>query len=114
MLAGTGAAFATGGRAAPEQHREFIAAAFRMKDDAVRLGDQPYGAVLVKDGRILGFGPSRVVLKKDVSAHSERETAIQLPLVRQRPACERAAAEADIARMYHGSDATDADRPRRS
>ena len=37
------------------------------------MGDQPYGAVVVKDGRIIGYGPSRVVLKKDATAHAERE-----------------------------------------
>ena len=64
----------TRANAAPaEQHREFIAAAFKMRDDAVRAGDQAYGAVVVKDGRIIGFGPSRVVLKKDWTAHAERE-----------------------------------------
>ncbi len=62
-----------GAKAAPAEHREFIAAAFRMKDEAVRAGDQAYGAVVVKDGRIIGFGPSRVVLKKDWTAHAERE-----------------------------------------
>ena len=64
---------ATRAKAAPAEHREFIAAAFRMKDEAVRAGDQAYGAVVVKDGRIIGFGPSRVVLKKDWTAHAERE-----------------------------------------
>ena len=57
----------------PRTHREFIAAAFKMSDEAVRAGDQAYGAVVVKDGRIVGFGPSRVVLKKDWTAHAERE-----------------------------------------
>jgi pyrimidine deaminase RibD-like protein len=60
-------------RAAPAEHREFIAAAFKMRDDAVCAGDQAYGAVVVKDGRVIGFGPSRVVLRKDVTAHAERE-----------------------------------------
>src|SRR5262245_15004022 len=55
------------------EHREFIAAAFRMKDEAIAKGDQPYGAVVVRDGAIIGFGPSRVVLKKDANAHAERE-----------------------------------------
>lgn len=128
MLAAAGAAVATRAKAAPEQHREFVAAAFRMKEEAVRLGDQPYGAVLVKDGRILGFGPSRVVLKKDFTAHAEREAMREaqarlgttdlsgcLLYSTSRPCsdCERAAAEANIARMHHGSAAADAGRPRR-
>jgi tRNA(adenine34) deaminase len=113
--------------AAPPEHRDFIEAAFKMKAEAVRLGDQPFGAVVVKDGRIIGFGPSRVVLKNDAAAHAERE-AIREAQARlgttdlsgcllystSRPcaACERAAAHAQIARMIHGADATDAGPPR--
>ena len=128
-LAVAGAAVVARAKAAPgDEHREFIAAVFRMKDEAVRAGDQPFGAVLVKDGTILGFGPSRVVLKKDASAHAEREAireaqarlgrsdlsgAILYSSSRPCSDCERAAAEANIARMIHGSDAADAGRPRR-
>ena len=99
-----------------------------MKDEAVRAGDQPFGAVIVKDGTILGFGPSRVVLKKDSTAHAEREAireaqarlgrndlagAILYSSSRPCSACEAAAAAANVARMIHGSDATDAGRPNR-
>src|SRR5687768_3431562 len=59
--------------AVPAEHRDFIAAAFRMKDEAVARGDQPYGAVVVKDSRIVGHAPSRVVPTNDASAHAERE-----------------------------------------
>ena len=112
-----------------EQHREFIAAAFRMRDEAVRAGDQAYGAVVVKDARIMGLGPSRVVSKQDWTAHAERE-AIRDAQARfgrndlsgcllysnSRPcsACEAAAFEARIARMYFGMDATDAGAPGKS
>ena len=100
-----------------------------MKDEAVRAGDQPFGAVIVKDGTILGFGPSRVVLKKDSTAHAEREAIreAQARLGRSdlagtilysssRPcaACEVATAEANVARMIHGAEAIDAGCPRRS
>jgi guanine deaminase len=122
------AALATRVSAAPAEHREFIEAAFRMRDEAVRAGDQAYGAVVVKDRRIVGFGPSRVVLKKDFSAHAEREAvrAAQTLLGRSdltgcvlysssRPcaACEAAAAQANIARMHYGAAASDAGAPRR-
>lgn len=115
-------------RAAPAEHKEFIDAAFRMKEEAVRAGDQPYGAVLVMDVRIIGFGPSRVVLKGDATAHAEREAireaqarlgrreligAVLYSTSRACPQCEAAAAEADVARMIHGRDAVDAGRPRR-
>ena len=128
-LAAAGAALVAKAKAAPAEHREFIAAAFRMKEDAVRAGDQAYGAVVVKDGRIIGFGPSRVILKKDWTAHAEREAMreAQARLGRtdlsgcilyssSRPCseCERAAAAANIDRMIFGSEATDAGKPRRS
>lgn len=130
FLAAAGAALAARAVAAPaEQHREFIAAAFRMRDDAVKAGDQPYGAVVVRDGRVVGLGPSRVVLRKDGTAHAEREAIrdAQGKLGRRdlsgcllysssRPcsACESTAHEARIARMYFGADATDAGPPRQS
>jgi tRNA(adenine34) deaminase len=114
---------------AAAEHREFIEAAFRMRDEAVRAGDQAYGAVVVKQSRIIGFGPSRVVLKNDLTAHAERE-AIREAQARlgtrelsgcilyssSRPCsgCEAAAADADIARMIFGREATDAGRPRKS
>jgi tRNA(Arg) A34 adenosine deaminase TadA len=129
MLGTAAAALATRATAAPAEHRKFIEMAFRMRDEAVRAGDQAYGAVVVKDGRIIGFGPSRVVLKKDIAAHAERE-AIREAQARlgnrdlagcvlyssSRPCsqCEAAAAEANVARMIHGRDAIDAGRPRRS
>ena len=115
-------------RAAPAEHQPFIAAAFKMKDEAVQAGDQPYGAVVVKDGRIIGFGPSRVVLKRDWTAHAEREAmreaqarlgtkdlsgCVLYSTSRPCSACEAAAAEAKIARMLHGAAATDAGAPRR-
>ena len=122
------AALATRTQAVPADHREFIEAAFRMRDEAVRAGDQAYGAVVVKDGRIIGFGPSRVVLKKDWTAHAEREAIreAQARLGRtdlsgcilyssSRPCseCERAAAGANIDRMIFGSEATDAGKPKK-
>ena len=121
------ALFAPRAKAAPAEHQEFIEAAFRMKDEAVRAGDQPFGAVVVKDRRIIGFGPSRVIARKDWTAHAEREAirAAQALLgssdlsdcllySTSRPCsnCEAAAAAAGIARMFHGNDAADAGVPR--
>ena len=60
-------AFAVG-----EQESRFIAEAVRMKDQAVTSGDQPFGAVLVKAGLIVGYGPSRVILTGNPEAHAER------------------------------------------
>ena len=124
---GVASAFAVRWAEASDNHREFIDAAFRMRDDAVRAGDQAYGAVVVKDGRIVGFGPSRVIQKKDEAAHAEREAirdaqgrlgsdlsgCILYSSSRPCSACEATAAQANIARMIHGRSATDAGAPRR-
>jgi len=108
-------------------HRPFIAAAFEMKDRAARAGDQPYGAVVVRNGEIIGWGPSRVREHGEWIGHAEREAMrdAQSRLMRtdlsdcvmystSRPcsACEREAAKAKLARMYYGADATDAGAPR--
>jgi tRNA(Arg) A34 adenosine deaminase TadA len=111
----------------PVGHGELIAAAFRMKQEAIETCDQPYGAVVARDGRVLGWGPSRVVAKRDPAAHAEREAirAAQAALgsndlagcllySTSRPchACERAAADANITRMLYGPQGLDAGRPR--
>src|SRR5262245_11022004 len=51
----------------------FMARAFALRDAAARAGDQPYGAVVVKNGRIVGEAPSRVVTAADPTAHAEME-----------------------------------------
>ena len=109
----------------PEQ-RWFEAAA-SMKQLAESWGDQPYGAVVVANGEVVGNGPSRVVARGDPSAHAERE-AIRDAQLRlgssilagtvlystSRPCrqCESAAAEAQIARMIYGAALNDAGQPR--
>jgi tRNA(Arg) A34 adenosine deaminase TadA len=126
MAALLASAAARANAAARPEHRAFIEAAFKMRDEAVRAGDQAYGAVVVKNGGIIGFGPSRVVTRNDWTAHAERE-AIREAQTRlgtpdldgcilyssSRPCtiCERAAADSNIARIYYGIDATDAGVP---
>jgi tRNA(Arg) A34 adenosine deaminase TadA len=83
--------------------------------------------VVVRGREVVGFGPSRVVLKRDETAHAEREAIrdAQARLGRSdlsdcvmystsRPCrdCERSAAGARIARMYVGAEAADAGAPR--
>ena len=51
----------------------FMARAVAMRDAASRAGDQPYGAAIVKDGRIVAQAPSRVVTGRDPTAHAEME-----------------------------------------
>jgi tRNA(Arg) A34 adenosine deaminase TadA len=57
---------------APEP-KAFMDTAQEMRLQAIRTGDQAYGAVVVKGGKIVGFGPSRVVINTDPSGHAEME-----------------------------------------
>ena len=122
-LGGLLASRATAQDAASE--RRWYEAAVAMRQRAESWGDQPYGAVLVLDGQLVGEGPSRVVLNRDPDAHAEREAIrdAQRRLGRARlegsvlystsrpcPACQRAAAEAGIARMVFGQQLVDAGR----
>ena len=115
-------------KASPDASRRgFVEQAFAMKRRAIESGDQPFGAVVVRGQEIVGFGPSRVVLKRDQTAHAEREAIrdAQTRLGRKdlsdcvmystsRPCsnCERAAADAKVARMFVGAEAADAGVPR--
>jgi tRNA(Arg) A34 adenosine deaminase TadA len=98
-----------------------------LRDDAVRAGDQAYGAVVLRDGRIVGTAPSRVVTANDPTAHAEmeaiRDAARQLRtrdlsgcvlVSTSRPCrmCEAAAGWTGISRMVHGPSLTDAGAPR--
>ena len=71
LLASAAAVVPLCAKATPAAHRPFIDAAFQMKDEAVRAGDQAYGAVVVRDGVIVGEGRNYVVLQSDPTAHSE-------------------------------------------
>jgi guanine deaminase len=108
------------------QHRDFVAAAVRMREQAVAAGDQAYGAVVVRNGEIVGWGPSRVRQNGAWEGHAEREAMrdAQRKLGRDdlsecvmystsHPCgeCQRAAARAKLSRMYYGADATDAGKP---
>ena len=107
--------------------RDAMTRALEMRRRAEAAGDQPYGAVVVKDGVIIAESPSRVVTAANVDAHAERE-ALRLAQERlgtrdlagcllvssSRPCglCEKAAFTARIGRMIHGESLTDAGPPR--
>ncbi len=124
VIVAAGAAFIP---ARANAQRDFVAAAVRMREQAIATGDQSYGAVVVRDNAIVGWGPSRVRQNGAWAGHAEREAMrdAQRRLAREdlsdcvmystsRPcgSCERAAAQAKLARMYYGHDATDAGAPR--
>jgi tRNA(Arg) A34 adenosine deaminase TadA len=49
----------------------FLARARALRDQAVKEGDQAYGAVVVREGAIVGEGRNYVVLQSDPTAHAE-------------------------------------------
>ena len=110
----------------PASRERFYDAALALRRLAESWGDQPYGAVVVLDDRIVGEGPSRVIQRNDPTAHAEREAirdaqrrlqredlsgAVLYSTSRPCAACEAVAARARIARMIHGSGLTDAGAP---
>lgn len=126
-LAGLGALLVGRARAqADPGAAAWYQAALRMRQLAESWGDQSYGAVLVRDGRIIGEGPSRVRLHGDPDAHAEREAlkdaaarhgesalrgALLVSTSRPCAACEQAAARAGVARMIYGADLRDGGAP---
>lgn len=105
----------------------FVERAFDMRRLAESSGDQPYGAIVVKDGRIVGQSPSRVILDGDPTAHAEmqaiRDAARRLgsrdlsgctlySSSKACPMCEAAAYWAGIDRLVFGRAPTDGGPPR--
>lgn len=121
-LSVAGAVFAQG-----DPHAAFAARAIAMRELAQASGDQPYGAVIVKEQRIVVEAPSRVVLDGDPTAHAEMEAirraarelgsrdlsgCVMYSSSRPCPMCEAAAYWAGLERMFHGAAAADAGAPR--
>ena len=117
---------ATARNAAPQK---YVAEAARMKREAVANGDQPFGAVVVMDDTIVGYGPSRVVSDRNPDAHAERVAlwdaqrrlgrgdlsgAIIYSTSRPCVICEQALADGNIERMFFGPEAADAGKPERT
>ena len=50
---------------------EFMALAIQEAKAAVANGDYPYGAVLVRDGQIIGVGRNRINTQNDPTSHAE-------------------------------------------
>ena len=95
----------------------FIERAIEMRRLAEEKGDQSYGAVVVRDNRIIGQSWSKVVIDGDPTAHAEisairdaaRRTnsrnlagAILYSSSRPCPMCEAAAYWANIQEMIYG------------
>jgi tRNA(Arg) A34 adenosine deaminase TadA len=98
-----------------------------LRDEAVRAGDQPYGAVVLRGEVVVGASPSRVLTHADPTAHAEMEairdaarrlrsrdllSCVLVSTSRACRMCEAAAGWAGISRMVYGEALTDAGAPR--
>lgn len=105
----------------------FMERAYEMRQAAIDLGDQAYGAVIVRDDLIVGQSWSRVVIDGDPTGHAEmaaiRDAARRLgsrdlsgtmmySTSRPCPMCEAAAYWANIDGMIHGQNLNEAGAPR--
>ena len=98
-----------------------------LRNDALRSGDQPFGAVVLRGDIVVGAAPSRVVTAIDPTAHAELEAirdatrrlrtrdlsgCVLVSTSRPCRMCEAAASWAGISRMVYGEALTDAGAPR--
>ncbi len=118
-----------GGLRAASDDDRLMRRAFALKDAATGSGDQAYGAVVAKDGRVVGEGPSRVIVNQDPTAHAEMEAIRDaartlgtrnldgcIIYATSKPCrmCETAAYWANISYIYFGDELNDGGRPRYS
>lgn len=105
----------------------FMRRALELRRRAVDRGDQPFGAVIVQGGRIVGEGVSAVVTTPDPTAHAEieaiRDAARRLRTAdlsgcemygtaRACPMCQAGAYWARLARLWYGESLADGGPPR--
>jgi len=54
-----------------EKHNEFMSEAIRLSSENIDRGGGPFGAVIVKDGKIIAKAANSVTLTNDPTAHAE-------------------------------------------
>ncbi|WP_312783969.1 nucleoside deaminase [Brevundimonas sp.] len=59
------------------EHRLWLAQAVDLALENVRAGGRPFGAVLVRDGAVVGTGVNRMMATGDPSSHAEMEALRQ-------------------------------------
>ena len=104
-------------------NKEFMREAIRLSIENVKNGGGPFGAVIVKDGRIIATGTNRVTANNDPTAHAEvsaiREACLKLDTFdlsgceiytscEPCPMCLRAIYWAHLDRIYYGNNKADA------
>jgi len=104
-------------------HEDFMKEAIRLSVENVKKGGGPFGAVIVKDGKIVGKGANSVTIHNDPTAHAEvvaiRDAAKKLRTFdlsgctiytscEPCPMCLGAIYWAHLSKMYYGNTKTDA------
>lgn len=108
-----------------EQDRAFMREAIRIASESVENGGGPFGAVIVKDGKIIAGRSNSVTIDNDPTAHAEVNTIRQAcqelgtfnldgcviyTSCEPCPMCLGAIYWAGIDRIYYGNDRKDAAR----
>ena len=57
-----------------EQDKEFMREAIRLANESVNRGGGPFGAVIVKDGKVIAGSSNSVTIDNDPTAHAEVNT----------------------------------------
>ncbi|MFO8021076.1 MAG: nucleoside deaminase [Perlabentimonas sp.] len=106
-----------------EKHKEYMQEAIRLSLENIDNNGGPFGAVIVKDGKIIAKGANRVTCSNDPTAHAEvvviREAAKNLndfnlsgctiyTSCEPCPMCLAAIYWARIDRIFYGNTKTDA------
>ena len=104
-------------------NKEFMRRAIALSVENVKNGGGPFGAVIVKDGKIVAEGTNRVTANTDPTAHAEvsaiREASAKLDTFDLEgceiytscepcPMCLGAIYWAHLDKMYYGNNKTDA------
>jgi len=104
-------------------HKEMMRRAIRLSEESVNKGGGPFGAVIVKDGKIVGEASNSVTIDNDPTAHAEvnaiRKACSNLGTFELDgctiytscepcPMCLGAIYWAHIDKIYYGNDAKDA------
>jgi len=106
-----------------EQDKKFMREAIRLADDSVRSGGGPFGAVIVKDGKVVAGSSNSVTIDNDPTAHAEVNTirkacaklgtfdlsgAVIYTSCEPCPMCLGAIYWARLGRIYYGNNRKDA------